>query len=101
MVKIVEENKVAVETRTTGREASDNVVGVIISQIRMYLSTAFIREQSLCLLNRLCYLGEGARAAAVRSVLEVDRAPKCCKKKVILQLRCMAILVLQNIFCGK
>ena len=31
MVKIMEENKVAVETRATGREASDNELGVIVS----------------------------------------------------------------------
>ena len=66
MVKVMGENKVAVQARATGREASDNELGVIISQIRKYLSTAFIRAQSLCLLNRLCYLGEGAKAAAGR-----------------------------------
>ena len=45
---------------------SDKELGVIVSQVRKYLSTSFIRAQSLCLINRLCYLGEGAQAAAGR-----------------------------------
>jgi hypothetical protein len=31
-----------------------------------YLSTSFIRAQSLCLINRQSFLGEGAQAAARR-----------------------------------
>ena len=56
----------AAKDRSRGREASDNELGVVISQIRKYLSTSFIRAQSLCLLNRLGFLGEGAKAAAGR-----------------------------------
>ena len=56
----------AAKARSMGREASDNELGVVISQIRKYLSTSFIRAQSLCLLNRLGFLGEGAKAAAGR-----------------------------------
>ena len=41
-------------------------LGVIINQVRKYLSTSFIRAQSLCLINRLCYPGEGVQAAAGR-----------------------------------
>ena len=66
MVKVLGETKVAVQARATGREASDNELGIIISQIRKYLSTAFVRAQSLCLINRLAHLGEGAKAAAGR-----------------------------------
>ena len=66
LIKTLGENKVAVQARATGRQASDNELGVIISQIRKYLSTAFIRAQSLCLINRLAHLGEGAVAAAGR-----------------------------------
>ena len=36
-------------------------LGVIISQIRKYLSTAFNTAKSLCLFNSLCYLVEGAK----------------------------------------
>ena len=49
-----------------GREGSDNELGVIIGQIRKFLSASFIRAQNLCLLNRLGFLGEGAKAAAGR-----------------------------------
>ena len=37
---------------------SDKELGVIVNQVRKYLSTSFIRAQSLCLINRLSYLGE-------------------------------------------
>ena len=63
------ENKVAVQARATGREASDNELGIIISQIRKYPWTAFIRAQSLCLINRLAQLWEGAKDAAGRRTL--------------------------------
>ena len=69
LVKVLGENKVTVKARATGREASENELGIIISQIRKYLSTAFIRAQSLCLINRLAHLGEGAKAAAGRRSL--------------------------------
>ena len=66
LVKTLAETQVAVKARSMGREASKNELGVVISQVRKYLSTAFIRAQSLCLLNRLGFLGEGAKAAAGR-----------------------------------
>ena len=69
-MKVLGENKVAVQARAKGREASDNKLGVIITQIRKYLSTAFIRAQSLYLINKLAHLGEGAKAAAGRTHLE-------------------------------
>ena len=52
-----------------GRDISDKELGIIVTQIRKYLSTSFIRAQSLCLINRLSYLGEGAQAAAGRRQL--------------------------------
>ena len=66
LVKILGDSKVAAIARSRGREASERELGLIITQIRKFLSTAFIRAQSLCLLNRLGYLGEGAKAAAGR-----------------------------------
>ena len=64
LIKVLGETKVAARARARGSQASDNELEVVISQIRKYLSTSFIRAQSLCLLNRLCFLGEGAKAAA-------------------------------------
>ena len=69
LVKVLGDCKVAKQARDTGREASDNELGIIISQMRKYLSTAFVRAQSLCLINRLANLGEGAKAAAGRRSL--------------------------------
>ena len=75
MIKLVGETKVAARER--GRQASDNEVGAEISQIRKYLSTAFVRVQALCIINRLCFLGEGTKAVAGRrdlaQRLEVSR----------------------------
>ena len=69
MIKVLGETKVADRARARGRQASENELGVVISQIRKYLSTSFVRAQSLCLLNRLCSLGEGAKEAAGRQDL--------------------------------
>ena len=66
LIKVMGETKVAAQARARGRPASDNELGVVIAQIRKFLSTAFIRAQSLCLLNRLCFLGKGAKEAAGR-----------------------------------
>ena len=53
LVKVMGETKVAARARERGRQASDNELGLVICQIRKYLSTAFVRAQSLCLINRL------------------------------------------------
>ena len=65
-MKVLGESKVAEKARSTGRPPSDNELGVIIAQTRKFLSIAFVRAQSLCLLNRLCNIGQGAREAAGR-----------------------------------
>jgi hypothetical protein len=64
LLKVMWETKVTAQARARGRPASDNELGVVISQIRKFLSTAFIRAHGLCLLNRLCFLG--AKEAAGR-----------------------------------
>ena len=66
LVKTLGDTKLAARARAMGREGSDNELGVIIGQIRKFLSVAFVRAQNLCLLNRLGFLGEGAKAAAGR-----------------------------------
>ena len=49
-----------------GHKASDWELGVVTGQIRRAISLDFVRAQGLCLLSRLCHLGEGARAAVAR-----------------------------------
>ena len=66
LVKVMAETKLATKSRALGRELSDKELGILTTQIRKYLSTSFVRAQSICLLNRLCYLGEGAKEAAGR-----------------------------------
>ena len=77
LVKVLGETKIAAKARASGRQPSDNELGVIIAQIRKYLSSTFVKAQSLCLINRLGYLGQGAKAAAGRrdlaKRLEVSR----------------------------
>ena len=65
--------------RTTGKAPSDHELGLVISQIRCSFSLDFVRAQGLCLLSRLCHLGEGAQAAAERrrmTLREVEEARK-------------------------
>ena len=52
--------------RSKGQVAGDWELGSVMGQIRRALSLDFVRAQSLCLLSRLSYLGEGARAAVAR-----------------------------------
>ena len=53
LVKVMGETKVAARAKARGRQASDNGLGVVIAQTRKFLSTAFVRSQSLCILNRI------------------------------------------------
>ena len=62
LVKVLGDSKAAARARSRGRQTSDRELGALIAQIRKYLSVAFTRAQSLCLVNRLRFLGEGARA---------------------------------------
>ena len=56
----------AAKARALGMQMSDKQLGAIVHQVRKYLSTSFIRAQTLSLINRLSYLGEGPQVAAGR-----------------------------------
>ena len=47
LIKVLGETKVAARARARGRQSCDNELGVVIAQIRKYLSTAFVRAQGL------------------------------------------------------
>ena len=66
LVKVIADTKVANKARGLDRDRSDKELGIVVSQVRMYLSISFTRAQSLCLLNRLCFLEEWTVAAAGR-----------------------------------
>ena len=66
LVRILAESRVAHRVRGRGRVASENELGVVMGEVRRALSLDFVRAQAMCLLSRLTFLGEGARAAAGR-----------------------------------
>ena len=66
LVRVLAESRVAARVRGRGYEASDHELGVTMGEIRRALSIEFVKAHSLCLLSRLCHLGEGAQAAADR-----------------------------------
>ena len=66
LIKNLAETRLAATSQQRGREGSDLELGYILGQIRRVLSVSFVRAQSLCLLARLCHLGEGAKEAAGR-----------------------------------
>ena len=66
LVKTIANVKVAAKARALGREISDKELRIVFAQVRNYLSVTFIRTQSLCLLNRLGFHGDGAKAATGR-----------------------------------
>ena len=66
LIKTLAENKMAARVRGRGGGGSDLELGQVLSQIRRFLSLTNVRAQSLCLLARLCHLGDGAKEAAGR-----------------------------------
>ena len=66
LVRTLAECRVAARERARGHEASDWELVMVMGQIRRALSLDFVRAQGLCLLSRLCHVGEGARAAVAR-----------------------------------
>ena len=66
LVRVLAESRVAAWERARGRVASDWELGLAMGQIRRALSLDLLRAQSLCLLSRLCHLGEGAWEAVAR-----------------------------------
>ena len=80
LVKTISDTKVSAMARALGREASDKELGLVVTQVRKYLSVAFVGAQSLCLVNWLGFIGEGAKAAAGRreliKKLEEGRKPE-------------------------
>ena len=67
------ESRVAFLTRSTGRPASDNMLGSIVSSYRRLLSTTAVRNQAICLINRVGLIAPEAREAAGRRCLAMKR----------------------------
>ena len=53
-------------SRAQGWEAGPGQLGKVVGEIRRAMSVTVVRANALCLMERLCQLGPGARAAAQR-----------------------------------
>jgi hypothetical protein len=60
------ELRVSTRARARGRERADWELGTVVAEMRRFLSCSIVRAQGLCLLSRLCYLGDGSKSAAQR-----------------------------------
>ena len=63
------ETRVANQARARGWEAGEGELGLAMGAVRRAMSVAVVRAQSLCLLERLAFLGPGVRAAVQRRQL--------------------------------
>ena len=69
------------KARARGMPASDRQLGVTIGQIRRVLSVSFVKAQSVCLLNRVRYLGSAGKSASERRSLMMRREEICRKER--------------------
>ena len=66
LVQKLAESKVGAMGLRSGREATDEEVGIVVGQLRRSLSTTFVRAQAQCLISRLQCIGKGYAEAAKR-----------------------------------
>ena len=71
LVRTLAECRVAARERARRQEASDWELRSVMGQIRRSLFLDLVRAQSLCLLARLCHLGEGSRMAVARHCFRI------------------------------
>ena len=66
LIQSCAESKVAHICRSTGRQESENELGVIVGQYRRLISTVAVRAQARCALARVGLISPAARNAAKR-----------------------------------
>ena len=66
LLKVFAEERVAAEGSATGVEQGPGQLGRVTGEIRRAASATVVRAQAVCLLERLSFLGSGARSAAQR-----------------------------------
>ena len=66
LIKLCAEQRVAALGRATGEAPGPGHLGKLVGEIRRSVSVCVVRAQAVCLLERLAFLGPGARAAAER-----------------------------------
>ena len=67
------EARVAYLTRSTGRQESERMLGMVVGQYRRLISTTAVRAQAMCLLARVGLITPAAREAAGRRVVAMRR----------------------------
>ena len=73
MLKQLAEAKVISAARASGEVPLDSDVGMTLAHYRRVISTTAVRAQATCLLTRLGHLDRGAREAAQRRTLAVQK----------------------------
>ena len=66
LLKLCAEQRVSALGRATGEVQGPGQLGKFVGEIRRAASVCVVRAQAVCLLERLAFLGPGARAAADR-----------------------------------
>ena len=66
LIKLCAEQRVVALGRATGEVPGPGQLGKLVGEIRRSVSVCVVRAQAVCLLERLAFLGPGARAAAER-----------------------------------
>ena len=75
LLKVFAEERVAARGRASGEEQGPGQLGLVMGEVRRAASVTVVRAQAVCLLERLGFLGPGARAAAGRrqTTLRLER----------------------------
>ena len=78
LLKVFAEERVAARGRASGVEQGPGQLGLVMGEVRRATSVTVVRAQAVCLLERLGFLGPGARAAAGRrqATLQLERRRK-------------------------
>ena len=79
----------AKEARARGWEAGEGGLSQAMGQVRRSVSVEVVRAQSLCLLERLAFLGPGARAAVQRRQL-AEHLEERRRREVTIKPICLA-----------
>ena len=66
LIQRLAESKVGAMGLRSGRQGTDEELGVVVGQLRRSLSTTCVRAQAQCLISRLQCIGKGFAQAAKR-----------------------------------
>jgi len=86
MLKMFAEERVAATGRASGVEQGPGQLGLVTGEIRRAFSATVVRSQQVCLLERLAFLGPGARAAAERRQTTLRLAERRSREAQAYQL---------------